>query len=126
MVVAANNPLGQGRLTVSQFGAAAHVLTATEGGEIGVVDRALRRRGKRRYVGARVRDFTTALAIVAASDMVTTVPERLALRLADSLKLVVRDLPFDLPAIRIELIWHESRRRDPVLAWVRQAVEIRT
>ena len=72
--------------------AAAHVLTVTEGGTVGVVDRALRKKGKRRYVGVRVRDFTTALTIVGDSDLIATVPERLATRLQQSLNLAIREV----------------------------------
>lgn len=120
VALAAGHRLARGPLGITQFAGAAHVLTVTEGGEIGIVDRALRKRGKRRYVGVRVRDFTAALAIVGDSDMVATVPERLAVRMRDSLGLVVREVPFALPPIGIDLIWHESRHQDPMLDWIRR------
>lgn len=123
VAMAAGHPLAKGRLGLGQFIAAAHVLTVTEGGEVGIVDRALRKRGKRRYVGVRVRDFTTALAIVGASDMIVTVPERLAARTQDSLGLTLREVPLALPAISIDLIWHERRHHDPMLEWIRRAVD---
>jgi DNA-binding transcriptional LysR family regulator len=123
VALASGHHLARGRLGVSQFAGAAHVLTVTEGGEIGVVDRALRKKGKRRYIGARVRDFTTALTIVGASDMIATVPERLATRLRESLGLVVREAPLALPPIGIDLIWHERRHHDPMLEWVRRNIE---
>lgn len=122
VALASGHPLAKGRLGLSQFAGAAHVLTVTEGGEVGIVDRALRKRGKRRYVGVRVRDFTTALAIVGASDMIVTVPEKLATRMQASLDLVVREVPFALPPIGIDLIWHERRHQDPMLEWIRRTL----
>jgi DNA-binding transcriptional LysR family regulator len=122
VALASKHRLARGRLGITQFAAAAHVLTVTEGGEIGIVDRALRKNGKRRHVGVRVRDFTTALAVVGDSDMVATVPERLATRMQDSLGLAVREVPFMLPPIGIDLIWHERRHQDPMLEWIRRTL----
>jgi len=119
VALAAGHPLAKGRLGLSEFTGASHVLTVTEGGEVGIVDRALRQQGKRRYVGVLVRDFTTALAIVGASDMMVTVPERLATRMQGALGLVVREVPLALPPIGIDLIWHERRHHDPMLEWIR-------
>lgn len=123
VALASGHRLAHGRLSVSQFAGAAHVLTVTEGGEVGIVDRALRKKGKRRYVGVRVKDFTTALSIVAESDMIATVPERLAKRFCEALQLVVREVPLVLPPIGIDLIWHERRHHDPMLEWVRRCIE---
>ena len=123
VALASSHPLAHGRLGVSQFAGADHVLTVTEGGEIGVVDRALRERGKKRYIGARVRDFATALTIVGGSDMIATVPERFALRMQGSLGLVIREVPLVLARIGLDLILHERRHHDPMLAWVRRTVE---
>jgi len=122
VALASDHPLARGRLGLSQFAGAAHVLTVTEGGEIGVVDRALRKKGKRRHVAVRVRDFMTALTIVGDSDMITTVPERLATQLRESLRLTLREPPLALPPIGIDLIWHERRHHDPMLEWVRRSI----
>jgi DNA-binding transcriptional LysR family regulator len=55
--------------------------------------------------------------------MITTVPERLAIRMQGSLGLVLREVPLALPPIGIDLIWHERRHHDPMLAWVRRTIE---
>jgi DNA-binding transcriptional LysR family regulator len=120
VVLAAGHPLARGPLGVARFADASHVLTVTEGGELGVVDRALRRRRVHRRVVVRVRDFATAAAMVAASDLLATIPHRLALSVRDRFDLVVRDPPIELPPIRVDLVWHERRHRDPLLAWVRR------
>ncbi|MFL5304542.1 MAG: LysR family transcriptional regulator [Polyangia bacterium] len=109
-------------LDLREFLGVSHVLTAPEGGRVGVVDRALRGKRKERTVGARVQDFATALALASASDMLVTVPERMALRLREPLRLVLRDAPVALPAIEIDLIWHEGTHRDPFLTWVRSVI----
>jgi DNA-binding transcriptional LysR family regulator len=118
--LAAAHPLAKRPgLALSDFVKVPHVITVTEDGAVGIVDRALRRRGQRRAVGARVKDFTTALALAGASDLIATVPKRLAAKMRVPLGLVLREPPVSLPAIEIDLIWHEGRQRDPMLSWLR-------
>jgi len=107
------------RLSLERFLEAPHVLTTTEGGESGIVDRVLRRHGQRRSIMARVAEFQTAAALVGASDLVATLPERVARSVEQRFGLVVCPPPIKLPPIFIDLIWHEQRQRDPLLAWVR-------
>jgi DNA-binding transcriptional LysR family regulator len=109
----------QKRIGLQHFLSVPHILTVPEEGQIGIVDRALRQKGKQRIVGARVRDFGTALALASATDMLTTVPERIALRLQEPLGLALRNSPLTLPPIDIHWIWHQRRHRDPLLEWVR-------
>lgn len=54
--------------------------------------------------------------------MIAAVPERLAIRIKDVLGLVLKEAPVVLPAIGIDLIWHERRHLDPMLEWVRRGV----
>jgi DNA-binding transcriptional LysR family regulator len=122
VALSARHPLARERLDLRRFTSAAHVLTVTEGGELGVVDRALRKKGKRRHVGVRVRDFTTTLSVVAESDMIATVPERLAQRMQAGLGLALHEAPLPLPPISVALIWHEARHHDPLLKWLRRVM----
>jgi DNA-binding transcriptional LysR family regulator len=40
----------------------------------------------------------------------------------EPLGLVVREAPLTLPAISIDLIWHERRHHDPMLEWIRRTL----
>jgi DNA-binding transcriptional LysR family regulator len=119
VILAKRHPAARSELGLAEFTSYAHVLTSTEGGQVGPVDALLRRKRMSRQIAVRVRDFATAAAVVGASDMISTVPRRLALDVQQRFKLVLRKPPLELPAIGIELIWHERRQRDPLLAWVR-------
>lgn len=61
----------------------------------------------------------TATAIVVATDLVLTVPLRVAVRVAAMLPLVVIAPPLELPPYEVALIWHERRHRDPDHSWLR-------
>ena len=117
VALAAGHPLAKGTFTLRQYLSVPHVLTVTEEGTVGVVDRALGR--KQRHVAVRVRDFATALVLVGGSDLIATVPERLALRMRQPLGLALRVPPIMLPKITVDLIWHEARQHDSLATWVR-------
>jgi DNA-binding transcriptional LysR family regulator len=119
VVRAARKGAASERIGLEEFVAAPHVLTTTEGSERGVVDRELRRRGRRRNILARVSDFQTAAALVGASDLVATLPERVALAARARFQLALSPPPIALPTITIDVIWHERRQHDPLLAWAR-------
>ena len=118
VVTAAGRGRRVARLDLERFVQAPHVLTTTEGGERGIVDRVLRGQGRRRTIVARVGEFQTAAALVGASDLVATLPERLAQSVRQRFGLALYPPPIKLPPITIDLIWHERRHRDPLLAWL--------
>ncbi len=60
--------------------------------------------------------------IVAATDMLATVPDRLARYFAASLAVRVHKLPIPLDDPTILMIWSERTHRDPAHRWIRQLV----
>jgi DNA-binding transcriptional LysR family regulator len=66
-----------------------------------------------------VPNMLTAPAMIAETDLVLTVPHRVATRVAAMLPLAVVDPPLELPPYEVALIWHERRHRDPDHSWLR-------
>ena len=56
------------------------------------------------------------------SDLVATVPERLAQALAGPFGLSYVRHPAKLPEIAISLFWHGRYHRDPAVAWMRALI----
>ena len=94
-----------------------HLLVSFSGRFTGVVDETLARQGMKRRVRASVPMFLTAFAAVGSSDLVATVPTRLAQRLAPSFGLRVLDPPLPVEGFPIILVRHSSARSDPGLSW---------
>jgi DNA-binding transcriptional LysR family regulator len=86
----------------------------------GIVDEWLASVGRTRHIALRVPHFLVALAVVAASDLVATMPSRFASALAAPLGLCVLEPPEALQSQTVWQIWHERRRRDPALTWLRE------
>lgn len=69
-----------------------------------------------------VPNFLVAPAIVARSDLLATVPERIARSFAASLPLQVLEPPVRLPVLDVSLYWHERAHKDPLHRWMRDLV----
>ncbi|HMI83287.1 MAG TPA: LysR family transcriptional regulator [Polyangiaceae bacterium] len=119
-VVRSGHPLTRGRLTLTRFAGAKHVLIAPTGRPGGFVDDALAARGLKRQIAVAVPHFLAAPHVVAETDLVLTVASRIAASFATVLPLKFMELPFDLPEVHISMLWHRRQHDDPAHAWVRR------
>lgn len=117
-VVRAGHPLGADGVTPARFAAWEHVVVSRHGRLRTAVDRRLEAEGVRRTVAASVPDFTTALRLVAAGDLVGIAPAALARNLAGPLRLATFAPPFELKPLRVSLLWHPRRDGDPAHRWL--------
>jgi len=79
-----------------------------------------RRAGGRGRVVVKIPTFASALSIVAQSDMLASIPRRLAARESSVLGLALLEPPFETPRIAVEAIWHHRMLADPGLTWLRR------
>jgi DNA-binding transcriptional LysR family regulator len=86
------------------------------------VARALDRLGLNRRVAVRVPFFRVAPAIVARTDLVVTLPARLANVARTLYGLRVLSAPLELPPFAVQQVWHEGKDDDPALGWLRGQV----
>ncbi len=121
-VVRADHPRVGRRLTLDRFVALSHIQVAPRGRPGGVVDEALAREGLTRRVTRSVPFFLSALHMVAESDHVLTVPERVALATAPRFGLRVLQPPIELAPYAIRQIWHPRNDADPGHRWLRTAL----
>jgi DNA-binding transcriptional LysR family regulator len=106
-------------LTLRQYAAAAHVAVFYKSEGPGFIDALLAQRGLRRRQVVLVPNFTSAAYIVAASELIATVPERLASQLRKQLRLRVFAPPIAIPPFRLAALWHERKHADPAHLWMR-------
>ncbi|MET0343182.1 MAG: LysR family transcriptional regulator [Polyangiales bacterium] len=107
-------------LSLELYLSLSHLLVSPSGDAVGPVDEALARRGKARRIALTVSQFTTAVAIVARSDLVLTAPAALAGALTPGMDVVVLAPPLPLPQHSISLAWHERLSSDPGHRWLRE------
>ncbi|MCX7893234.1 MAG: LysR family transcriptional regulator [Burkholderiales bacterium] len=120
-VVRREHPRVGARLTLDLFCELDHVLVSLSGGAFaGFTDQALAAQGRSRRVRLSVPHFLLVPEIIARSDMIAVLPERLARGYAERLRILAT--PIEIGEITIVEAWHERVHRDPAQAWLRQVL----
>ncbi|MGY5954711.1 LysR family transcriptional regulator [Kosakonia sp. BK9b] len=114
----ANHPdAAPGQLSLDRFCALEHALVSWDGDRFrGVVDGALAAQSRTRRVGVSVSNFLILPELLAVSDMIAVVPQRLA-RLAPGM--CTLDTPLPVPGFTKTMTWHARTHRDPAHLWLR-------
>ncbi len=116
------HPMARGRLTAERLATMDHVTISRRGRIQGVLDQVLAERGLQRRVLASLPTSAAALDVVAGSDAVVVVAERVCRPLAGRLGVVTEPVPFDLPPVEVVMTWHHRHDRDPAHTWLRQEI----
>lgn len=119
-VVRTGHALSEGEVTPARYAAAKHVRVSRQGSDKGPIDDALASLGLQRQVATIVGGYSAALALVRASDLVATVPERHTGDLRSGLfsfALALASAP-----ITVSLLWHPRMDGDPAHRWLRGCV----
>lgn len=121
-IASSNHPTIKSRLSIRQYASARHaaVFYKTEGP--GVIDTVLAQKGLARDLAVLAPHFASVPFLVAESDLIATLPRRLASRFSRALKLQILPIPFTLPPFRLTMLWHERVDSDPAHAWLRRLV----
>lgn len=119
----AGHPLARKRsLSLADFSAAEHVQVVAAGTGHGQVDALIARSGISRRVRLQVPHFVAVGHILAATDLIASVPARFAEACAAPFGLVQRPHPVALPGFAVHLFWHARVHRDAANQWLRALV----
>jgi DNA-binding transcriptional LysR family regulator len=120
-----NHPLAEEKLSVARYAAANHVLVTPRGDPRGFVDEQLAERGLTRRIGLTVNQFASALPVVAGTDLIATLPLRIAVIGAKRFGLTMKDAPILPPRgfQEVQMIWHKRLGAHPANAWLRQVLK---
>jgi DNA-binding transcriptional LysR family regulator len=119
-VLREGHPLGSKRMSLEQFVRLSHIQVAPRGKPGGYLDDVLREKGLQRQVVRAVPYFVTALQLVAQTDYVLTVSERIARKLAPGLGLRLLEVPLELRPYALSLVWHPRFDGDAGHRFVRE------
>jgi len=86
------------------------------------IDAALAAQGLVRKVSLWQPSFLAVSSVVAQTDLIGTVPERVATHAARSLPVEIHDAPLPLPSPEFALYWHQRSRDDPGHRWLRDRI----
>ena len=116
------HPLSRGPLTLERYCNAHHLLVSFSGRPFGFIDEALASRGRERRVVLTVNQFFTAGRVVSVSDLLTVLPRHFVKVTGMASDLTLRELPFEVPPVHVDALWHRRQAQRSDHAWLRLAV----
>ena len=113
----------QNATTMQGYAQSNHLFVLPSGIGRGVIDQFLAEHGLERNVQSTVPMFFPALMILEQSDLIATLPRKVAETYAARFGLVFRDLPFPSPRFPVEALITKRNLSSPAHLWLRNIVE---
>jgi DNA-binding transcriptional LysR family regulator len=112
----ANHPIAS--LSKKKFLEASHALVTYRGGHR-VIEEALDRAGLARRIALRVPHFTVVPMVLERTDLILTLPARVARVFERDGRLKTLPPPVAIPPAEVSVYWHERFEQDPGNSWLR-------
>ena len=110
------------RLTRKRFIEASHALVTYRAGGHRVIEEALERAGVARRIALRVPHFTVVPMVLERTDLILTLPARVARLYERRGRFKVLPSPVPIPHAEVAVYWHERFAADPGNAWLREQI----
>jgi DNA-binding transcriptional LysR family regulator len=133
-VMSANNPviknwsldsyLSHKHVWVSKTGMGVGVgMSPDDVQRLGWVDEALGKLDAKREITVFTRHYQAALLLGEQEDLIVTIPTIAARTMSNNPKVVILDPPFEIPRMRLKMVWSPLLQRDPGHKWLRQMIK---
>jgi DNA-binding transcriptional LysR family regulator len=118
----ADHPSIGAKLSRKQFLESSHVLVTYRGGGHRVIEEALERAGVARRIALRVPHFTVVPMVLERTDLILTLPARVARVYERQGRFKSLPPPVPMPPAEVAVHWHERFEADPGNRWLREQV----
>ncbi len=119
-VIGRSHPMAETGFDLESYARSDHALITMGGTRKTVVDYLLQKQGFSRRIALRVPHFVAALALVADTSLVLTIPYGLARACARHYDLCIHPFPLKQKGFNYSVIWHERFQKDAGHIWFRQ------
>ncbi len=110
-------------VSIEEYCEAKHLLVSFSGRPYGFIDEALASMGRTRRIVLTVNQFFTAGRVVAGSDLLTVLPRHFLSATGIRDEFAVAELPFDVPPVHVDMIWHRRSQANDAQQWLRHAIQ---
>lgn len=121
-VLRSGHPAAGPALDIATFLSLSHVLVSPENDRFGIVDQALAKQGLKRRLGLSLPHMYAAPAVVARSDMVSTLMGGVVSASGFGAELCVMEPPIELNPARFVAAWHRRNDAHPAQRWLRDCI----
>lgn len=116
------HPLGAGSMTCARLAATRQLVVSAMERPYDAINQALAAAGVDPRHAVSVPSFATVPYILSGTDMVATVPQKLAERVAEPFQLAQAPSPLGMAALQTNMFWHRRYHQDPGLCWLRELI----
>ena len=113
---------GKTSITLKEYLSFRHISVETQPNQQNLIDRTLGERGLRRLVAVHLPYFLAAIRMLETTDLVLTMPARIAEPVLSLLDLTRLKAPKEIPPIQYSMVWHPRFDSDLLHAWLRETV----
>jgi len=106
-------------ISLKAFREARHAVVAAQGTGHGIVEAVFECAGIEPDVRVRLPHFLAVPMVIAKTDLVVTVPQRLGEAFAKILPLRLLPHPLKIPPFQVNQYWHRRFHQDPANQWLR-------
>ena len=121
-VMRQGHPLAKGTLSLDAYCDAHHLLVSFSGRAHGLADQALAALNRERRIVLTLNQYFTAGRVVANSNLLTVLPAFFVESTGFHEKVVSRPLPFELPSLFVDMLWHQRHDRASSHQWLRKGL----
>lgn len=109
-------------LPLKDYLSASHLLVSPREDMTGLVDSLLAKQNHKRHITISVPHFLVVPSVLADTNLIATLPERLAKACASISELSILPLPLEVPGFSVDLLWHQKNSNEPGHVWFRQII----
>jgi DNA-binding transcriptional LysR family regulator len=122
VLVRQDHPQVRGALDLELYLKQEHILASSRRRGPGLEDFELSRLGLQRRIRLRCQHYFAACRVVSQTDLVLTMPERMAQVVNQQFGNQILPFPLAMPSLDIYLYWHANVDNDPANLWLRQQI----
>lgn len=123
-VVRRQHPIVKRNPTLEEFVDIPHMLISRTGKDFGMIDQRLSELGLERRIKLIIPHFLSAALIVSKTEMILSLPHRIAEQFTTLAPLEVFPVPIELPDYNLCMVWHPLRDKDPAHQWLREQITL--
>jgi len=122
VMMRAKHPLADEPITLKKLLATEHLMVASHESPYDRINQRLEKAGVLKRVKFSVPHFTAVPYIISNSDLLVTVPQKLAESAATPFKLHYQSTPLRLPDLQTNIFWHRRFHQDQGSQWLRNLI----
>ncbi len=117
------HPTISNHISLSDYAEADHLLVSIAEDRVGRVDHLLSQQNLSRHIALSVPHILVVPFVLAQTDLIATLAERIARTFAQTQAFKLLPLPLDLKGFTVSMRWHQSCQDHPEQIWLRKQIQ---